>query len=101
MGSRAIPAWIASLNDATIKADMTRASAGGTVSETGMAQLFSDLAAELTANNSTLSASQLNDLQTIAADLNVGETASSYVTYITDALIDGNAANVDWTGGAA
>jgi hypothetical protein len=100
MSSRAIPAWIGSLKDATIKADMTAASAGGTVSETGMAQLFLDIAAELGNTNSTLSASQLNDLKTIAADLNVGETASSYVTYITDALIDGNAANGVWTGGA-
>ena len=80
---------------------MTAASAGGTVSESGMAQLFSDLAAELTTDNATLSSSQLTDLQTIAANLNVGETASTYVTYITDALIDGNAANAKWTGGAA
>ncbi len=78
-GSGTVPAWIASLNDTVIKTDMTAAAAGGTVSETGMAGLFGDLAAELTADNTTLSASQLNDLQTIAANLNVGETASSYV----------------------
>ncbi len=66
-----------------------------------MAQLFLDLAAQLTANNATLSASELSDLQTIATNLNVGETASSYVTYITDALIDGNPANALWTGTAA
>ena len=100
IGSGTVPAWITSLNDIVIKTDMTTASAGGTVSETGMAQLFLDLAAELGNSNTNLSASQLNDLQTIAADLNVGETASSYVTYITDALIDGNAANAVWTGGA-
>jgi len=100
-GSGAPPSWISTLSDSVIKADMTAASAGGTVSETGMAQLFSGLAAELTANNAKLSASQFSDLQTIAANLNVGETASSYVTYITDALIDGNAANAKWTGGAA
>lgn len=94
------PSWIATLNDPVIKADMTAAAAGGTVSEAGMAQLFSDLGAELTADNATLSASQLSDLKTIAADLNVGETASAYVTYITNALIDGNAANATWTGGA-
>ena len=80
---------------------MTAASAGGTVSETAMAKLFSDLSAELTTDHTTLSPSQLNDLETIAADLNVGETASPYVTYITDALIDGNAANAKWTGGGA
>ena len=100
-GSGTVPAWIASLSDTVIKTDMTAAAAGGTVSETGMAQLFGDLAAELTADNTTLSASQFNDLQTIAADLNVGEAASPYVTYITDTLIDGNAANAEWTGGAA
>jgi hypothetical protein len=100
-GSGTPPAWITSLNDPVIKTDMTAASAGGVVSGAGMGQLFLDLAAELTANNSTLSASQLTDLQTIAADLNVGEAASSYVTYVTDALIDGNAANATWTGGAA
>ena len=95
------PSWIATLHDTAIKADMTAASAGGTVSETGMAKLFTDLAAELTTSKTTLSVSQLSDLKTIAADLNVGETASSYVTYIADALILGNAANATWTGGGA
>ncbi|MDR3471158.1 MAG: C2 family cysteine protease [Devosia sp.] len=100
-GTTTTASWIAGLVDPVIRADMTTASAGGTVSETGMAQLFSDLATELTADKTKLSSSQLNDLKTIAADLNVGETASAYVTYITDALIDGNAANTKWTGGAA
>jgi hypothetical protein len=100
-GSAATPSWISTLKDPVIKADMTAASAGGTVSETGMAKLFSDLAAELTTGKTTLSSSQLTDLKTIAADLNVGETASPYVTYITDQLVNGNAANAKWTGGAA
>jgi hypothetical protein len=100
-GSTATPSWVATLADSVIKADMTAADVGGTVSETGMAQLFTDLAAELTTSKTTLSASQLSDLKTIAADLNVGETASSYVTYLTDALILGNTANAKWTGGAA
>src|SRR4051794_15325416 len=101
MASRAVPAWVWFLNDTVIKADMATASAGGTVSQAGMAQLFLDLAAELGNTGTTLSATQLADLQTIAADLNVGETASSYVTYITNALIGGDAANALWTGGAA
>lgn len=100
-GSGAIPAWIASLNDTVIRNEMTAASAGGIVSEAGMAQLFSALAAELTTDNTTLSVGQLTDLKTIATDLNVGETASPYVTYITEALINGSAANAEWTGGAA
>ena len=100
-GSGTSPTWITSLNDTVIKTDMTAASTGGVVSEAGMGQLFLDLAAELGNTNTTLSASQLSDLQTIAADLNVGETASPYVTYVTDAAINGNAANATWTGGAA
>jgi len=99
--SVAAPSWISSLSDSVIKADMTAASASGSVSETAMARLFSDLGAELTTNKTTLSASQLGDLNKIAADLNIGETASPYVTYITNALIDGNAANASWTGGAS
>jgi hypothetical protein len=74
-GSAAVPSWISALSDSVIKADMTAVAASGTVSEAGMTQLFLDLAAELTANKATLSASQLSDLKTIAADLNFGETA--------------------------
>ena len=101
IGSAAVPSWISALTDAVLKTDMTAASAGGAVSETAMARLFSDLGAELTASKTTLSAGQISDLKTIAADLNVGETASSYVTYVANALIGGNAANAKWTGGAA
>src|ERR1700683_664682 len=97
----ATPSWISSLKDPTIKADMTAASAGGAVSETAMAKLFSDLSAELATDDTTLSTSQFNDLKTIAADLNVGEAASPYVTYIPAALFIGSAANAEWTGGAA
>ncbi len=95
------PSWIGSLQDPVIQADMAAASVNGTVTEAGMAKLFTDLAAELKTGSTTLSASQFSDLQTIAANLNVGETASPYLTYITDALILGNAANADFTGGAA
>ena len=80
---------------------MITASATGTISESAMAKVISDLGAELAASKTTLSASQLADLKTLAADLNQGESASAYVTYITDALIDGNAANTTWTGGRA
>ena len=93
--------WIASLSDATIKADMTAASAGGVVSESGLVELFSDLVAKLTSGNAALSAAQYNDLKLIAGNLNVGETASSYLTYVTNALVMGNAANAKWTGGKA
>jgi Calpain family cysteine protease len=97
--SAAVPSWIASLNDPVLKADMTAAAGSGSITEASMAQLFTDLASELTTNHATLSASQLDDLKTIATNLNVGETASAYVTYLVDALVDGNAANASWTGG--
>jgi len=93
--------WIASLNDTVLRSDMAAASAGGTVTEAGMAQLFTDLATELTTNKTTLSASQFTDLKLIATDLNVGETASAYLTYVVGALINGSTSNTWWTGGGA
>ena len=93
------PSWVNLLNDAILKHDLT--DANGTINETTIALLFTDLAAELTSTNKILSASQLHDLQTIAINLNVGETVTPYVTYIADALILGNTANTVWTGGSA
>ncbi|PWT89061.1 MAG: hypothetical protein C5B56_07740, partial [Proteobacteria bacterium] len=95
------PSWIDSLSDDQIRASMIAADVGGTVSEAGMAALFQNLVDVLKAENSTLSATQFADLKTIAANLNVGETASSYLTYITRALVDGNPANATFTGGQA
>ncbi|WP_158604713.1 putative Ig domain-containing protein [Aquitalea palustris] len=76
-------------------------SMSGTVTEAGLAKLVTDLSAELTSNKTTLSSSQFNDLKTIVADLNVGETASAYNLYTLNALVNGNAANASWTGGNA
>lgn len=100
-GTVATPAWIASLTDSFLKSDMTAASADGTITAVEIAKLITDLGTELTANHTTLSASQLTDLRTIVADINVGETAAPYVSYVTNALVNGNAANTTWTGGAA
>ncbi|MGC1585317.1 MAG: hypothetical protein WA791_06385, partial [Rhodomicrobium sp.] len=52
------PSWIGSLQDPAIQADMAAASVNGTVTEAGMAKLFTDLAAELKTGSTTLSASQ-------------------------------------------
>jgi hypothetical protein len=95
------PSWIAGISDSVIRADMAAADVNGVVSEAGMAKLFTDLAAELSATRTTLSTSQFNDLHLIAANLNVGEVASEYLTYVVNALILGNAANAKWTGGGA
>jgi len=93
------PSWISTLSDSVLKADMNAMS--GTVTEAGLAKLVTDLSAELTSNKTTLSSSQFNDLKTIVADLNVGETASAYNLYTLNALVNGNAANASWTGGNA
>jgi Calpain family cysteine protease/Putative Ig domain len=100
-GMVVVPSWISSLTDSILKADMSAAAADGTVTEAEMAKLFTDLGSSLTTSKATLSSSQFTDLKTISADLAVGETASSYLTYVTNALVNGNAANAKWTGGAA
>jgi hypothetical protein len=100
-GTGSAPAWIATLSDSLLKADMTAASAGGTVSEASVAKLFTDLGNALASGNTTLSASQFADLKTIAANLNNGETAPAYLTYVVNALVNGNAANAYWTGGTS
>jgi len=94
------PAWINQIADATLKTDMGLASSTGSVSEVAMAQLFSDLVSELNANHTSLSSSQLADLKLIASDLAIGESVSSYVAAITNALVNGSALNSTWTGGA-
>ena len=95
------PSWLAGINDQVLKNDMTAADVNGVVSEAGMANLFTDLGAELVTSRLNLTSSQLTDLRLISSNLNVGETASAYISYLTNALINGNAANTTWTGGAA
>ena len=95
------PSWISSLKDPVLKADFTSfANAGGSITEAEMAKALSDLAAELTSSKTTLSSSQLADLKLIAS--NIGSMgASAYLQFITNAFVNGNAANANWTGGAA
>jgi hypothetical protein len=94
------PSWIATLSDPVLRLDMEAAASTGTITEAAMLQTFTELGAELTAGNMTLSASQFSDLKTIAANLNVGVTASPYLVYVVNALVNGNTANTTWTGGA-
>jgi Calpain family cysteine protease len=96
--TQAVPSWVSSLDDSVLNADMTKIAESGSVTEAQMAKLFKDFTAELTNDGQSVSASQFVDLQTIAANLGA-LGASSYVQYITDALIDGNIANVTYTGG--
>ena len=94
------PSWITGLSDATLKADFTTFSSAGALTEVEMTKALTDLSAALKSSNKTLSASQLTDLKTIAA--NIGSmSASPYLQYIVNAFVNGNAANAVWTGGGA
>jgi Calpain family cysteine protease len=96
-----LPSWIRTLSTASIAADMALADVNGTVTYAGLTKLFTDLDATLTATNTKLTTAQFNDLKTIAGNLNNGMATSGYLTSITQALVNGNAANASWTGGAA
>ena len=99
-GATATPSWISTISTASIKADMTAADVNGVVSAAGLTKVLTDLDATLSAT-STLTASEFGDLKTIAANLNNGLSTSPDLTYDFNALVNGNAANATWTGGAA
>ena len=100
-GSSAVPSWVSTLQTTSIASDMTAADVNGTVAYAGLEKLFADLDSTLASSNTSLTAAEFSDLETIAANLNNGMQASSYLTSITNALVNGNAANATWTGGAA
>jgi hypothetical protein len=80
---------------------MKAAVVNGTVTYSGLEKLFADLAAMLASSKSSLTAAELHDLKTIAANLHNGVSTSSYLVSITNALVNGNTGNATWTGGAA
>lgn len=95
------PSWVASLTDPEIETDVSDLTAGGTLSYGGALQILDDVAATVAASPSkSVTASELDDLQTIAANLNTGITTSDYVVSIFTQLVDGSPANASWTGGA-
>ena len=94
------PSWISSLNDSVLRTDMTAIAASGSVTEVQMAKVFTDLTSELKSNSAALSASQFVDLKSISTNLSA-LGASSYVQYVTNALVNGNVANQTWTGGGS
>ena len=98
--STASPAWVGTLKTASIAADMNAADANGTVSYSGLKTLLTDLDATLTSSKTSLTAAELSDLQTIAANLNNGMTTSAYLTSVMKAIANGNSENATWTGGA-
>ena len=50
-----------------------------------------------------MTSTKFSALQALTSELNAsgGITVSSYLEYVTDALVDGNSANATWTGGAS
>jgi hypothetical protein len=100
-GASAVPSWMSTLQTTSIASDMIAADVNGTVTYAGLEKLFADLDSTLASSNTSLTAAEFSDLKTIAANLNNGMQASSYLTSITNALVNGNAANATWTGGAA
>lgn len=94
-----VPAWVNTLTNAAIKADMTAAIVGGSVTYAGLLKVLTDVDATLASTK--LTASQFADLKTITANLNNGVSTSSYLSYLMQSLVNGNTANATWTGGAA
>ena len=90
MGS---PAWINSLADAGVKADLL--DDDGTLTYADAAQLLTDVA-----NRGAVTAAEFSSLQTIAANLNNGLSASAYVATTFTQIVDGSPANATWTGGS-
>lgn len=95
MTTSATTAWIATLTDDGVRNDLASLAADGALSYTEALQLLSD-----TARDGAFTTAELQDLQTVAARLNDGVTASSYVADIFIQLVLGNPANVSWHGGA-
>jgi hypothetical protein len=95
------PSWMNTLQTASIKGDMIAADVNGTVTYAGLDKLLTDLDTVLSSANTKLTAAEFADLKTIAANLNNGMSTSAYLANITQALVNGNAANATWTGGHA
>jgi hypothetical protein len=95
----AVPSWMSTLTTASVETDMTAADVDGTVTYSGLKTPFAGVAPSLGA--AKLNAAQFADLKTIAANLNVGATASGYLTSMTTALVNGSEANATWTGGSS
>jgi hypothetical protein len=80
---------------------MAAADVNGTVTYAGLENLLNDLDSKLSSGKSTLTSAEFSDLKTIVSNLNNGMSTSAYLKNIMTSLVDGNAANATWTGGAA
>ena len=95
-----IPAWVAGLQDTTLLANFTAIAQSGTCTKAQVEAALRGLYVQNALTGQSVSLTQMADLYAIASHLgSLG--ASSYVQFITNALVGGNPANAKWTGGAA
>ncbi|MGD1015270.1 MAG: C2 family cysteine protease [Roseiarcus sp.] len=91
--------WINSLTDADITADVESAAAGGALTYADAVGILTQVASDV-GSQGTVTTAEFEDLQTIAANLNVGLAVSDYVADEFIQLVDGNPWNATWTGGS-
>ena len=90
MGS---PAWINSVSDVGVRADLLNND--GTLTYADAVQLLTNVA-----GRGPVTAAEFSSLQTIAANLNNGLSASAYVATAFMQIVDGSPANATWNGGS-
>ena len=92
--------WISDLKDPVLKADFRSFAEAGPITQAELAKAFGDLVAQNSESGANLSASQFADLKSIAKNIRwMG--ASPYLEFITNAFVNGDAANAFWTGGGS
>jgi hypothetical protein len=86
---------------ATFRANLSAVDVGGTVTYSGLEALLTDLDSKLALSQSSLTWTEFSRIETIVRNLDNGKTTSPYLTSIMNALVNGDASNATWTGGAA
>jgi hypothetical protein len=89
------PSWVGNLRDNGIQADMAKAMSNGTIGYNGLLNVLTDVA-----SRGSVTATEYSDLQTISHGIGDGTTTTPYLSYIFNALVNGDPANATWTGGA-
>jgi hypothetical protein len=97
----ATPAWMNTLQTASIEADIKAADVNGTITYAGLETMLADLDSKLASGKTTLTSAELTDLKTITADLNNGVSTSGYLSGIMNSLVNGSTQNATYTGGNA
>lgn len=95
-GAKAPNQVLSLLSDTGVRADVTAQLSGNSLGYSGMLKILQDAA------SGGISASEFGDLKTLVAHFNAtnGISVSPYVAYISDKLVNGDAWNSTWTGGA-